>query len=228
MEIRKLSPEEISTAGKLFPELSGSEDTAAYIGVFDPVLSGVLAYDENMHIVFLKTKTGDPRAAKGLIGHLKETALAEGFDRISGEVAAETLDLYREAGFTVFSALKKKDVTAVRAECLLADAVLGRTVHVYIEHHTGDLHEAFADEQYGCACGYVEEELQHGIFRNAYFCGEDPLKERAAGTVVGIVYRNTGTSWWIVCPDREFSREDIISQIAFQEQYFETRIVWLQ
>ena len=44
----------------------------------------------------------------------------------------------------------------------------------------------------------------------------------------GIVYRSTGTSWWIVSEDRNYEKEDIISQIAFQEQYFETRIEWLQ
>ena len=202
------------------------ENGVSFIRAYDPDEKGMLGFDENMHITRL---SANAETAVRLISRLKEHALENGSDRISCDVTGETLDLCRKAGFTVFSSVVSANGNrSVRGECLLADAILGSLVHVVIEHRAGDLHEAFADEQYGCAAGYVEESLARGVFQNAYICGEDVPADTVSGYVIGIVYRSTGTSWWIVSQDRNYEKEEIISQIAFQEQYFETRIAWLQ
>ena len=57
---------------------------------------------------------------------------------------------------------------------------------------------------------------------------EKPL-EKFRGIVIAIIYRrNDNESKWVVSDGSAFLKQDVINAVGFQEQYFDTRFVWLE
>lgn len=66
-----------------------------------------------------------------------------------------------------------------------------------------------------------------GEEQDAYILGVDTPVEVFTGKVVAIICRKDDEEdKWVVCPyDKSFTREEIMEQVRFQEQYFESKIV---
>ncbi len=236
MEIRTLSKNETDDALSLIAEayfrrtgntydLSGRKQTAGgeltYLGLFEQALEAVLVFDpSDMRVsgIAVRVPEREGQDAAALLEYLKQEAVKAGFDRISAQASSQDIKYYRAAGF---------ETDGQTCECFLGGAFLGKKVTVTIEHHTGDLHEIFPDEQYGCCTGYVEDLVPLGIFRNAYVIADDVPADSFSGIVIAVIYRRDGTSLWAVSEGVIYSREEVIERIAFNEQYYETSLMWL-
>ncbi len=66
-----------------------------------------------------------------------------------------------------------------------------------------------------------------GEEQDAYILGVDAPVEVFTGKVVAVIHRKDDVEdKWVVCPeDMTFTREQIMEQVKFQEQYFESEIV---
>ncbi len=66
-----------------------------------------------------------------------------------------------------------------------------------------------------------------GEEQDAYILGVDCAVEKFTGTVITVVHRkNDVEEKWIVVPEgMTFTKEEIMEQIRFQEQYFDSKIV---
>ena len=75
--------------------------------------------------------------------------------------------------------------------------------------------------------GYVEGVMApDGEEQDAYvLVVDEPVKE-FTGKVIAIIYRfDDVEEKWVVAPeDMSFTKEEIMEQVKFQEQYFETEI----
>ena len=204
-----------------------------WLGAYEKALEGVIGWDpDTMHILWLFVREENRRKRIGtfLVQELSKIAFTEGYDRLTLSGRCEVREFYDFLGFLPEGEEYIRDgVRLQRMELMLADRFLGTQATVCIEHTIGELHGVFADEQYLCNTGYIEELAVHsGLFQDAYVIGQTEPAESFMGTVIGIVYRREGGSAWIVADGTDYDHAWIIDQIAFQEQYYETRIVWYE
>ncbi len=109
-------------------------------------------------------------------------------------------------------------------EYLLGRAMLGKTVTVIVDHPYGSFHPTIADAVYPVNFGYVSQ--TEGM-QDAWAIGPQEPVETFTGIVAGIVYHRQGTSRWIVIPpSMVIDHQKIIDLIGFEEQYYETEILW--
>lgn len=110
----------------------------------------------------------------------------------------------------------------------LAKKCLGTVVDVVIDRPLGSKHPKHGFE-YPINYGYIEnviapdnEEL------DAYVLGVGESVESFTGTVIAIVHRNDDDDDKLVVAregDREWSDEDIMNEVSFQEKWFDSVIV---
>ncbi|MDD3413864.1 MAG: inorganic pyrophosphatase [Lachnospiraceae bacterium] len=106
--------------------------------------------------------------------------------------------------------------------------MIGEIVKVTVDRPMGTYHPEHPDMYYPINYGYID-----GIMapdkeeQDAYIVGvEEPLKE-FTGKIIAIIHRNDDIEEkWVVAPaDMVFSKEQIMEQVHFQEQYFDSEIV---
>lgn len=98
---------------------------------------------------------------------------------------------------------------------------------IIIDRPLGSRHPKHKDMIYPINYGYVK-----GIFapdgeeQDVYVLGVDLPIETFTGKLIAIVHRKDDVEdKWVACPaDRSFTEEQIKSQIAFTEQYFDSEI----
>ena len=98
--------------------------------------------------------------------------------------------------------------------------MLGETVTVTIDRPMGTYHPNHPDIYYpGIIAGDGEEQ-------DAYVLGVDHPAEQFQGTVIAIIHRlDDNEDKWVVAPEGvAFTKAEIMSQVDFQEQYFQTEI----
>ena len=108
--------------------------------------------------------------------------------------------------------------------------MLGKIVDVIVDRPLGSKHPEF-DMIYPVNYGYVE-----GIFaddgeeQDAYILGVNEPVEKFCGNLIAIIHRlNDNEDKWVVAPEgMHFTKESIIKQLYFQEQYFESEIEIIQ
>lgn len=205
----------------------------SWLGAWEKTLEGVIGWDpETMNVLWLFVREENRRRRIGtfLVQELAKAAFAEGFDRLRLNGRCEVRDFYEFLGFVPEAEeYMHEGVRLQRMELMLAERFLGTSATVCIEHTIGELHGVFADEQYLCNTGYIEELAVHsGIFQDAYAIGPAEPVDSFKGIVIGIVYRREGGSVWITADQTDYDHAWIIDQIAFQEQYYDTRIVWYE
>ena len=67
-----------------------------------------------------------------------------------------------------------------------------------------------------------------GEYQDAYIYGPEEPVDRYTGRVIAVIYRrNDNETKWVVTKETAWTRDDIVQAVAFQEQYFDTRFVWL-
>lgn len=106
--------------------------------------------------------------------------------------------------------------------------ILGNIVTVTVDRPLGSYHPVHKKLYYPVNYGYVKGILApDGEEQDAYILGVDEPVEEYTGKVVAIIHmKDDVEDKWVVCPlDRTFTREEIMKQVKFQEQYFESEIV---
>lgn len=101
--------------------------------------------------------------------------------------------------------------------------IIGKTVCVKIDRPIGSCHPRHPEMIYSVNYGYVENVFaEDGAEQDIYLLGIDSPVEAFEGRVIAVYRRfDDIEDKWIVSPsDRDFSDEEILQQIRFQEQYF--------
>lgn len=105
--------------------------------------------------------------------------------------------------------------------------VIGKFVKVTVDRPLGSYHPKHKDIYYPINYGFVE-----GIFapdgeeQDAYILGvNEPVKE-FVGRIIAIIHRydDVEEKWVVVPVDATFTKEEIMEQVKFQEQYFDSEV----
>ena len=106
--------------------------------------------------------------------------------------------------------------------------MLGKIVKVIVDRPIGSHHPNHEDIIYRVNYGYVEGIIaSDGEEQDAYILGIDQPINEYTGKIIAIVHRlDDIEDKWIVAPeDVNFTKEEIIKQIEFQEQFFKYEII---
>jgi inorganic pyrophosphatase len=107
----------------------------------------------------------------------------------------------------------------------------GQLVHIIIDRPMNTYHPEHKDLFYPVNYGYIEGIIApDGEEQDVYVLGIDhPVKE-FTGKVIAIIHRlNDVEDKWVAVPENvTMTAEEIMEQIQFQEQYFETEIEMLK
>lgn len=102
--------------------------------------------------------------------------------------------------------------------------ILGKTIHILMDRPLGSRHPRHPEMVYPVNYGYVEGIIaRDGADQDVYLLGVDvPVAEYTA-TVIAVYHRFYDIEdKWIAAPaGMQFSRQEILNQIHFTEQYFE-------
>ena len=105
--------------------------------------------------------------------------------------------------------------------------MIGTNVKVVVDRPLGSCHPNHEDIVYPVNYGYIPGIIApDGEEQDAYILGvTEPVKE-FEGKVIAIIHRfGDVEEKWVVAPeDMTFTKEEIVDQVAFQEQYFRTEI----
>ena len=107
----------------------------------------------------------------------------------------------------------------------------GELVHIMIDRPMNSYHPEHKDLFYPVNYGYIEGIIApDGEEQDVYVLGIDhPVKE-FTGKVIAIIHRlNDVEDKWVAVPeDMTMTAQEIMEQVRFQEQYFETEIEMLK
>ena len=105
--------------------------------------------------------------------------------------------------------------------------MIGDIVKVMIDRPLGTFHPKHKDIYYAGIYGNIPGVIApDGEEQDAYILGvNQPVKE-FIGKVIAIIHRfDDVEEKWVVAPeDTSFTKDEIMRQVAFQEQYFHTEI----
>lgn len=102
--------------------------------------------------------------------------------------------------------------------------ILGSTVECTMDRPMGTYHPRFPDIYYPINYGYVNGVMAgDGAEQDVYILGVDKPLETFTGKVIAVFHRhNDVEDSWIVAPEGiDFSDEEILEQIHFQEKFFD-------
>lgn len=105
--------------------------------------------------------------------------------------------------------------------------MIGSIVKVIIDRPLGSRHPKYRDTVYQVNYGYIEGTIApDGEEQDAYVLGVNTALKEFTGKVIAIIHRNDDTEdKLVIAPDGvNFSEEEIMKQVYFQEQYFDFRI----
>ena len=106
--------------------------------------------------------------------------------------------------------------------------MIGDIVRVTVDRAMGTYHPEHPDMYYPINYGYIEGIMApDGEEQDAYILGvEEPLNE-FTGKIIAIIHRNDDIEekWVVASADLVFSKDQIMKQVHFQEQYFDSKII---
>lgn len=105
--------------------------------------------------------------------------------------------------------------------------MIGSTVRVIVDRPLGTFHPKHKDICYSVNYGYIPDVLApDGEEQDAYILGIDKPVKEFVGRVIAIIHRfDDVEDKWVVAPEgASFTKDEIMKQVAFQEQYFRTEI----
>ncbi len=105
--------------------------------------------------------------------------------------------------------------------------IIGKKVKVIVDRKMGTFHPRHPDVHYSINYGYVPGILApDGEEQDAYILGLNCPVEDFEGPVIAIVHRRDDVEEkWVVAPEgMVFTNEEIMEQVRFQEQYFDSEI----
>ena len=106
--------------------------------------------------------------------------------------------------------------------------MIGDIVCVTVDRPLGSYHPEYRDLYYPVNYGYIAGTMApDGEEQDAYILGVDRPVEAFTGRIIAIVHRfDDVEEKWVVCPaDVSFTKEEIMEQIRFQEQYHRIEII---
>ena len=105
--------------------------------------------------------------------------------------------------------------------------MIGSIVKVIVDRPLGTFHPKHKDIYYSVNYGYIPGvPAPDGEEQDAYILGiSKPVKE-FVGIVIAIIHRfDDVEEKWVVAPENSsYTKDEIMKQVAFQEQYFRTEI----
>ena len=105
--------------------------------------------------------------------------------------------------------------------------MIGKVVKVTVDRPLGSYHPKHKDLYYPVNYGYVEGIMApDGEEQDVYILGVDyPVKE-FTGKVIAIIhiYDDVEEKWVVAPEDITFTKDEIMEQVNFQEQYFKMEI----
>ena len=110
----------------------------------------------------------------------------------------------------------------------MKDGIIGNIVTVTVDRPKGSRHSVYKDLFYPINYGYIKGIMApDGEEQDAYIIGVDEPVKELTGKVIAIVHRYDDVEEkWVVCPEnRNFSREEIMRLVHFQEQYFNSVLI---
>jgi inorganic pyrophosphatase len=105
--------------------------------------------------------------------------------------------------------------------------MIGSMVQVKIDRPLGSCHPKHPDIVYPVNYGYIPGVMApDGEEQDAYIVGVTEPVQEFFGKVIAIIHRfDDVEEKWVVAPiDSIFTKEEIMEQVAFQEQYFRIQI----
>ena len=105
--------------------------------------------------------------------------------------------------------------------------MIGNTVKVIVDRPLGTYHPKHKNIFYSVNYGYVPGVIApDGEEQDAYILGVTEAVPEFEGKVIAIIHRlDDVEEKWVVAPEHmSFTKEEIMRQVAFQEQYFRTEI----
>jgi inorganic pyrophosphatase len=105
--------------------------------------------------------------------------------------------------------------------------MIGSMVQVKIDRPLGSCHPKHPDIVYPVNYGYIPGVMApDGEEQDAYIVGVTEPVQEFFGKVIAIIHRfDDVEEKWVVAPiDSIFTKEEIMEQVAFQEQYFQIQI----
>ncbi len=106
--------------------------------------------------------------------------------------------------------------------------MIGKIVTVTVDRALGTYHPKHPDIYYPINYGYIEGIMApDGEEQDAYILGVDEPVKEFTGRVIAIIHRNDDVEdKWVVAPENaSFTADEIMKQVHFQEQYFDTEII---
>ena len=105
--------------------------------------------------------------------------------------------------------------------------MIGRIVKVTVDRPLGSCHPKHKDIYYPINYGFIEGIIApDGEEQDVYILGVDvPIKE-FVGKIIAIIHRYDDIEEkWVAAPENAvFTAEEIMEQVKFQEQYFNSEI----
>lgn len=105
--------------------------------------------------------------------------------------------------------------------------MIGNIVKVTVDRPLGSYHPKHRDIYYPINYGYVEGIIApDGEEQDAYILGIDAPVKEFIGKIIAIIHRcDNIEEKWVVAPENaSFTKDEIIEQVNFQEQYFKSEI----
>lgn len=107
--------------------------------------------------------------------------------------------------------------------------MLGKIVTVLMDRPMGTYHPKHTDIYYPVNYGYIPGIIGgDGEEQDVYVLGVDEPLQEFTGVVIAIIHRlDDVEEKWVVAPeDVAFTKEEILEQVKFQEQFFQSEI-WM-
>ena len=105
--------------------------------------------------------------------------------------------------------------------------MIGKIVKVTVDRPLGSYHPKHKDIYYPINYGYIEGVIAHdGEEQDAYILGvNEPIKE-FVGRIIAIIHRfdDVEEKWVVVPEDVSFTKDEIMQQVEFQEEYVKSEI----
>ncbi|MDE6710627.1 MAG: inorganic pyrophosphatase [Oscillospiraceae bacterium] len=106
--------------------------------------------------------------------------------------------------------------------------MIGEIVTVTVDRPLGSFHPEHKDMYYPINYGYIEGIIApDGEEQDAYILGVNEAVEKFTGKIIAVIHRfDDVEEKWVVCPENiSFSKDEIMEQVKFQEQYFQSEII---
>lgn len=106
--------------------------------------------------------------------------------------------------------------------------MIGDMVTVTVDRPLGSYHPKHKDLYYPINYGYIKGVMApDGEEQDAYILGVSEPLESFTGRIIAIIHRHDDVEEkWVVAPENMiFSKEEIMEQVKFQEQYFDSEVM---